>query len=346
GTVYKLALVLFVPIATAAVELSKFVVFSDDNPFNKQYDAKMADLVALKLQMLELAKRDVPGSPDSGPLLPGVRPGRDDAEVYLSLPPFKASIWVEDKRSGLVIWKLEGKENVEKFSAPFKNREELERAVKDFLVFRGILLPSGKEYVTIVEAGQSGHNKGDVVSIDKFLEENKKLKSKGLLPARGWIKSRGTLVSDGNGGRDIEWNTQTKGFYWRIVNKETGEILEYGQPYTTERRAKGGAVAWIKKTIRRGDWAADNNFTVILYSEPPGDTSEHAGKVAEVTLGAKELEFLPHVALDSLLEPERFPKRTKALEKMKPYSVAHTHDDGDLTIISGGKLWVVTTEGE
>lgn len=52
------------------------------------------------------------------------------------------------------------------------------------------------------------------------------------------------------------------------------------------------------------------------------------------------------VSLDSLLKPGKFPKRDEALEKLKPYSIAHIHDDGDLTIISSGKLYVVTTEGQ
>jgi hypothetical protein len=42
----------------------------------------------------------------------------------------------------------------------------------------------------------------------------------------------------------------------------------------------------------------------------------------------------------------RFPKRTKALDRLGVHDVVHVHDDGDLTVHSRGKLYVVTTEGE
>jgi uncharacterized membrane protein (UPF0127 family) len=47
-----------------------------------------------------------------------------------------------------------------------------------------------------------------------------------------------------------------------------------------------------------------------------------------------------------LLNPMRFPKRTEALDRLGVHDVVHVHDDGDLTVHSRGKLYVVTTEGE
>jgi hypothetical protein len=47
-----------------------------------------------------------------------------------------------------------------------------------------------------------------------------------------------------------------------------------------------------------------------------------------------------------LLSPQRFPKRTRALNKLKGYDVIYVHDDGDLTVRSRGKLYVVTNEGQ
>lgn len=47
-----------------------------------------------------------------------------------------------------------------------------------------------------------------------------------------------------------------------------------------------------------------------------------------------------------LLDPRRFPKRTKSLNRFGAYDVVHVHDDGDLTVRSRGKLYVVTTGGE
>jgi len=48
----------------------------------------------------------------------------------------------------------------------------------------------------------------------------------------------------------------------------------------------------------------------------------------------------------ALLDNQRFPQRTAALAKLKGYDVIYVHDDGDLTVRSRGKLYVVTTEGQ
>jgi len=59
------------------------------------------------------------------------------------------------------------------------------------------------------------------------------------------------------------------------------------------------------------------------------------------------LSKLPQTAEEiALLDPKRFPKRTEALKKLKGYEVVEVHDDGDLTVRSQGKLYVVTTEGQ
>ncbi len=46
-----------------------------------------------------------------------------------------------------------------------------------------------------------------------------------------------------------------------------------------------------------------------------------------------------------LLNPWRFPRRTGALNGLGTYDIVHVHDDGDLTVRSRGKLYVVTTDG-
>jgi hypothetical protein len=47
-----------------------------------------------------------------------------------------------------------------------------------------------------------------------------------------------------------------------------------------------------------------------------------------------------------LLTPGKFPKRDEALNKLGKVSIVEVHDDGDLTVRSGGKLYVVTTDGK
>jgi hypothetical protein len=47
-----------------------------------------------------------------------------------------------------------------------------------------------------------------------------------------------------------------------------------------------------------------------------------------------------------LLTPGKFPKRDEALKKLGQVTIVEVHDDGDLTVRSGGKLYVVTTDGK
>ena len=54
---------------------------------------------------------------------------RDDVEVYVSLPPYKATIWVEDKKTEETIWKLEGAENINRFGWKDQSRDQLEERV-------------------------------------------------------------------------------------------------------------------------------------------------------------------------------------------------------------------------
>ena len=54
---------------------------------------------------------------------------RDDVEVYVSLPPYKATIWVENKETEETIWKLEGAENINRFGWKDQSRDQLEERV-------------------------------------------------------------------------------------------------------------------------------------------------------------------------------------------------------------------------
>lgn len=42
----------------------------------------------------------------------------------------------------------------------------------------------------------------------------------------------------------------------------------------------------------------------------------------------------------------QFPKQEEVLEKIGPFEIIKEHDDGDLTVRRGGKLYVITTEGQ
>ena len=47
-----------------------------------------------------------------------------------------------------------------------------------------------------------------------------------------------------------------------------------------------------------------------------------------------------------LLTPGKFPKRDEALKKLGKFTIAEVHSDGDLTVRSADKLYVVTTDGK
>ncbi len=95
------------------------------------------------------------------------------------------------------------------------------------------------------------------------------------------------------------------------------------------------------------DWASPMftlmGFTLLgafAISLAKGFTKEALGEPKELRL----VEFSQSEA--SLLNPQRFPKRTEALNKLRGYNIVHVHDDGDLTVRNRGKLCVVTTDGQ
>jgi len=69
---------------------------------------------------------------------------RDDVEVYVSLPPYKAIVWVENQETGETIWKLEGAENINRFGWKDQTRDQLEERVLKHLEDIGKLLPESK----------------------------------------------------------------------------------------------------------------------------------------------------------------------------------------------------------
>ena len=70
---------------------------------------------------------------------------RNDVEVYMSLPPFKASIWVENKETGETVWQLEGAESINRFGWKDQNRDQLEESVLKHLEDIGVLSASSSE---------------------------------------------------------------------------------------------------------------------------------------------------------------------------------------------------------
>jgi len=97
-----------------------------------------------------------------------------------------------------------------------------------------------------------------------------------------------------------------------------------------------------------GTWAIVELFPSGMVRSPFSTREEAIKREEEIGeyygWKLKRVEFT-HEEIN-LLDPQRFPKRTEALEKLRGYDVIHVHDDGDLTVRSRGKFYVVTTEGQ
>ncbi|MBA7666144.1 hypothetical protein ES703_74221 [subsurface metagenome] len=70
---------------------------------------------------------------------------RNDVEVYLSLPPYRASLWVENKETGETIWKVEGAESISRFGWKDLTRDQLEERVLKHLEDSGTLASVSSE---------------------------------------------------------------------------------------------------------------------------------------------------------------------------------------------------------
>jgi uncharacterized membrane protein (UPF0127 family) len=78
-------------------------------------------------------------------------------------------------------------------------------------------------------------------------------------------------------------------------------------------------------------------FVVGLVKDFTGEPSDNPDILNRIEATQSESD---------LLKPCKFPKRTQVLTKLNHYEIVHIHDDGDLTVRSQGKLYVVTTGGE
>jgi len=70
------------------------------------------------------------------------------------------------------------------------------------------------------------------------------------------------------------------------------------------------------------------------------------GEKVTIEEAKRALAKAKQVVANPLLNPGRYPGRDKALKTLGRYDIVQVHDDGDLTVRSQGKLWVVTTEGD
>jgi len=110
------------------------------------------------------------------------------------------------------------------------------------------------------------------------------------------------------------------------------EVMKYrvekNEPYDTWAIVELWPTGTVCSPFKTGEEAINREEEIGKY---------YSWKLKRVDLTPQEI---------SLLAPERFPRRTDALIKLKGYDVIEVHDDGDLTVRSRGKFYVVTTEGQ
>jgi uncharacterized membrane protein (UPF0127 family) len=111
-----------------------------------------------------------------------------------------------------------------------------------------------------------------------------------------------------------------------------GEVMEYrveeNKPYGTWAIVELWPTGTVRSPFKTGEEAINREEEIGQY---------YGWKL-------KRVEFTPQQI--SLLDPQRFPRRTEALVKLRGYDVIEVHDDGDLTVRSRGKFYVVTTGGQ
>jgi len=121
-------------------------------------------------------------------------------------------------------------------------------------------------------------------------------------------------------------------YYWEITDIETGEIIQRGKPYTSVSRVYAGA-----RSYQRASPGGDKEHTVVIriFDDP---NMEEWGKTVKPVMESGMRRGIPILIGKTPLQEE-------ALDRLWPYGVLEIHDDGDLTISSAGKKYVVTTEG-
>ncbi len=121
-------------------------------------------------------------------------------------------------------------------------------------------------------------------------------------------------------------------YYWEISDKEIGEIIQRGKPYTTASKALSGA-----RSYQKGRVGKDKEHSVIIRIFADSNMEEW-GKTIKPVMESGMRRGIP-------LEIGKTPLQKAALDRLWPHSVIEIHSDGDLTVRSGDKKYIVTTEG-
>lgn len=121
-------------------------------------------------------------------------------------------------------------------------------------------------------------------------------------------------------------------YYWEITDIETGEIIQRSKPYTTISKVYRSA-----RDYQRRRAGKDKEHLVVIRIYDTLNMEEWGKTIKPV------MESGMHRGIPILIGKR--PLQEEALDRLWPYSILEVHDDGDLTISSAGKKYVVTTEG-
>lgn len=121
-------------------------------------------------------------------------------------------------------------------------------------------------------------------------------------------------------------------YYWEITDVETGEIMQKRTPYASISKVYRSARDYQR---RRSGKDKEHLVVIRIYDTP---VMEEWGKTIKYVL-----ESGMHRGIPILIG--KTPLQEEALDRLWPYGILEVHDDGDLTIMSAGKKYVVTTDG-
>jgi len=128
--------------------------------------------------------------------------------------------------------------------------------------------------------------------------------------------------------------------YFLEVNAGELEGIESGDQASVELLPLQGTTVtpdWMSMVISFMGFALIGAFVITLAKNFAKGVLEEPKELRRTEPAQSEI---------GLLNSRRFLKRAEVLNKLRDYDVLHVHEDGDLTVRSRGKLFVVTTEGQ
>jgi len=123
-------------------------------------------------------------------------------------------------------------------------------------------------------------------------------------------------------------------YYWELEDQVTHEVMQKNIPFTTASEA---SLAALEFQTEERDYESQLHLVVCRVYRGPfvGSASARTDTPVYETVIVAGVQH--EVGVTQL--------QTNALKRLWPYRIVDYHSDGDLTVLSVGRLYVVTTEG-